>query len=71
MTVSLDEALVKELAGASRERQKPRSHLVEEALRMWRRSRLEQALRDGYEAMAREDRATAERRLAAAWETMK
>jgi metal-responsive CopG/Arc/MetJ family transcriptional regulator len=71
VTVSLDEALVKELAGASRERRKPRSQLVEEALRMWRRSRLEQALRDGYEAMAKEDRATAERRLSAAWETMK
>ena len=71
VTVSLDEDLVKELAGASRERRKPRSQLVEEALRVWRRGRLEQALREGYEAMAREDRATAERRLAAVWETMK
>ncbi|MBI4589842.1 MAG: ribbon-helix-helix protein, CopG family [Candidatus Rokubacteria bacterium] len=71
VTVSLDEALVRELAGASRRRGKPRSQLVEEALQLWRRRRLEQQLMEGYQAMAKEDRATAERHLGAGWEVVK
>ncbi len=71
VTVSIDEALVRELGGASRKRGKPRSQLVEEALRLWRRSQLEQALKEGYLAMAKEDRATAEGHLAAGWEAIK
>lgn len=70
VTVSLDEALVRELAGASRQGRKSRSRLVEEALRLWRQSRLEQELKEGYGAMAREDRATAERHLRAGWEVV-
>ncbi len=71
VTVSLDEALVRELGAASRKTGKPRSRLVEEALELWRRSQLEQALREGYLAMAKEDRATAEGHLAAGWEAIK
>lgn len=70
ITVSIDEALVRELGGTSRQKRKPRSQLVEEALRLWRRSRLEQELKEGYRAMAKEDRATAERHLAAGWEAV-
>ena len=71
VTVSLDEALVRELEGTSQRKGKPRSQLVEEALRLWRRSRLEQELREGYQAMAKADRATAERHLAAGWEAVR
>ena len=71
VTVSLDETLVRELRLASRQKGKPRSRLVEEALRLWRRSQLEQELREGYQAMAGEDRLTAERRLPAGWEAIK
>lgn len=71
VTVSLDRTLLRELEGASRQKRKPRSQLVEEALQLWCRRRLEQALREGYQAMAREDRATAERHLAAGWEAVK
>jgi len=71
VTVSLDEALVRELGGVGRETRKSRSQLVEEALRFWRRSRLEQELKEGYQAMAKEDRAVAERHLAAGWEAVK
>lgn len=71
VTVSLDEVLVRELRGASYQKRKPRSQLVEEALQLWRRARLEQALKEGYQAMAKEDRATAERHLAAGWEVVK
>lgn len=71
VTVSVDEGLLRELAGASRKTGQPRSQLVEEALRLWKRRRIEQALREGYQAMAKEDGATAERRLPAGWETMR
>ena len=71
VTVSLDKSLVKELEGVSRRSQTPRSRLVEEALRFWQRSRLEQQLKEGYEAMAKEDRATAEENLAAGWEILR
>jgi len=71
ITVSVDEALVRELNGASRQKRKPRSQLVEEALQLWRRRQLEQALKEGYQAMAKEDRSAAERHLAAGWEVMR
>ncbi|MBI3086224.1 MAG: ribbon-helix-helix domain-containing protein [candidate division NC10 bacterium] len=71
ITISIDETLVRELTGASRQARKSRSRLVEEALQYWRRSRLELELKEGYQAMAKEDRATAERSLAAGWEAMK
>lgn len=71
VTVSLDKSLVKELEGVSQRSQTPRSRLVEEALRFWQRSRLEQQLKEGYEAMAKEDRATAEENLAAGWEILR
>lgn len=71
ITLSLDEGLVKELEGISKVKRTPRSRLVEEALRFWRRSLLEQQLKDGYQSMAIEDRATAEHNLAAGWELVK
>ena len=71
ITVSVDEALIRELQRASRQKRKPRSRLVEEALQLWKRSQLEQALKEGYQTMAEEDRAAAERHLAAGWETFK
>lgn len=70
ITVSVDATLLRELEAASRQKRKPRSRLMEEALRLWKRSRLEQALKEGYQTMAKEDRATARRHLAAGWEAM-
>jgi len=69
ITVSLDDGLLKELEGVSRQSRTPRSRLIEEALRFWQRSRLEQALKEGYQYMAAEDRAAAEQNLTAGWET--
>ncbi len=71
VTVSVDEGLVRTLTGASRRSRKPRSQLVEEALRLWQRMQLRQALKEGYEAMAKEDRATAERHLKAGREVLR
>lgn len=70
VTVSLDADLVGTLGSVSRKTGKPRSRLVEEALRLWRRHQLEEALREGYQAMAKEDRATAERSLSAGREAL-
>ena len=70
VTISVDAELLRELGQVSRERHQPRSRLVEEALRLWRRQEVERALRDGYVAMAEEDRATAERNLRAGWEAI-
>jgi metal-responsive CopG/Arc/MetJ family transcriptional regulator len=61
VTVSVDAELIKELGIVSRRTGTARSRLVEEALRLWRRQQLDEALQEGYRAMAREDRATARR----------
>jgi len=71
ITVSLDKSLVKELAAVSRRIRRSRSPLVEEALQLWRRSQLEQQLKESYKQMATEDRTTAERHLAAGWEILR
>ena len=71
VTVSLDAAMVQELTKAGRQVGKSRSRLVEEALEIWRKSRLEQELRRGYQGMAQEDRKLAARALAAQWEAIK
>jgi metal-responsive CopG/Arc/MetJ family transcriptional regulator len=71
VTVSVDAQLVRELRAMSRRTRKPRSRLVEEALRLWRRTLLEGALRDGYRAMASQDRTTARRSLRAGWEAIR
>jgi metal-responsive CopG/Arc/MetJ family transcriptional regulator len=71
VTVSVEESLIRELAKASRNTGRPRSQLVEEALRLWRHSQIAEALKEGYVAMAKEDRETAERRLGAGWEVVR
>ena len=71
VTVSLDEAIVRELGAANRRKGKSRSRLVEDALREWRRRQLEEELKEGYQAMAKADRATARRNLAAGWAAIK
>lgn len=71
VTVSVDERLLLEVAGRARGQGRSRSQVVEDALRLWRRRQLEQALREGYLAMAKEDRTAAERRLGAAWEAIR
>ncbi len=55
ITITGDQTLVRELEGASYQRLSP----------------LERELKKGYQAMAKEDRATAERNLAAGWEALK
>ena len=71
VTLSLDEDLVEVLEKVSRQRKKPRSRVVQEALRLWQRRELQEKLAEGYRAMAEEDRETAERHLTAFREILK
>ena len=63
ITVTLDAEIVGTLGRMSRKTGIPRSRLVGDALRLWQRVQLEEALKDGYRAMAKADRAAAERDL--------
>ena len=65
LTLSLDEDLVAAIDKVSRQSNKPRSRVVQEALRLWRKKELQDKLAEGYRAMADEDRETAERHLPA------
>ena len=71
VTLSLDEDLVEVLEKVSRQRKKPRSRVVQEALRLWQRRELQEKLAEGYRAMVEEDRETAERRVSAFREILK
>ena len=71
VTLSLDQALLKDLAAVSRATRASRSHLVEEALRLWQQRRLEEELKAGYLAMADEDRKTAKAQFRAGSESMR
>ena len=71
ITVTLEEELVQELDRISLRSKTPRSRLVEEAIKSWRRSQRQQELIEGYRAMASEDQKTAEANLAAAYEILK
>lgn len=70
VTVTIDEAIVREIDKLSKEMNETRSHLIEEALKAWRRGQMEQELIDGYRAMAREDAKTAEQNLEAGKEAI-
>jgi metal-responsive CopG/Arc/MetJ family transcriptional regulator len=65
VTLSLDEDLIETLNTVSRQSKKPRSRVVQEALRLWRKKELQEKLAEGYRAMAEETRASAESGLAA------
>lgn len=70
VTVTIDEAIVRDIDRLSKEMNETRSHLVEEALKTWRRGQVEQELIDGYRAMAKEDKKTAEQNLDAGKEAI-
>lgn len=71
VTLSLDQDLVETLERISRQTKKPRSRVVQEALRAWRRKELQEKLAQGYREMANENLETAEQGLSAFKETLK
>jgi predicted transcriptional regulator len=70
VTFSLDEQTVRKLAELSEKRRSPKSRVVEDALKLLMRAQISEELRRGYEAMADEDRKTAEANLPAASEVL-
>jgi metal-responsive CopG/Arc/MetJ family transcriptional regulator len=71
ITVTIEEELVAELDRLARTLKGSRSSLVETAIRAWKKAQMEQELMEGYRAMAKEDRNTAEESLAAGYEALK
>jgi metal-responsive CopG/Arc/MetJ family transcriptional regulator len=63
VTVSIDEGLLGRLDEIGKQQKSPRSRLVEQAIRLLWSELLEEQLRQGYQAMAMEDRDTAEQLL--------
>ncbi len=71
ITVTIEEELVREIDRTARTLKENRSYLVEEAIRTWKKVRLERDLREGYLAMAAEDLAAAEENLPVGNEALK
>lgn len=63
VTVTIDEAIVKELDRIVVNQQENRSHLIEEALKFWQYHQMKQELIEGYKTMAKENVKTAESNL--------
>ena len=55
VTITLDEAILKEIDRFSKLQGESRSRLIEDAIVAWREKELEKELIDGYLAMAKED----------------
>jgi metal-responsive CopG/Arc/MetJ family transcriptional regulator len=71
ITVTIEEELIKEIDRTAESLKENRSYLVEQAIRTWKRVKLQEELRQGYLAMATEDLATAEKNLPAGFEVLK
>jgi metal-responsive CopG/Arc/MetJ family transcriptional regulator len=71
VTITIDEAIVKDIDRLSEKEGESRSQLIEKAVRAWRQRQLEKELIEGYVAMAKEDLETAEANLEAAVEALK
>ena len=70
VTVTIEEAIVREIDRASKESGESRSRVIETAIQQWRDRELEKQLVEGYLAMAKEDAETAEANLAAGAEVL-
>ena len=70
VTVTIDEAVIREIDRASKEHGESRSRVIETAIQQWRERELKKQLIEGYVAMAKEDEDTAEANLAAGAEVL-
>ena len=70
VTVTIEESIVREIDRASNEQGESRSHVIEKAIREWRKRELNKKLIEGYLAMAKEDVETAEANLATGVEVL-
>jgi len=71
VTITVDEAILKEIDRFSEEQGQSRSNVIEEAIREWRQKHLENELIEGYTSMAEEDLKTAEANFGAGTEAIK
>jgi len=71
VTITVDEAILKEIDKLSKSHGESRSRLIEDAIRVWREKKLEKELIDGYLAMAKEDAEMVESHLEAGMEVLK
>ena len=71
VTITIDEAILKEIDKFSKSQGESRSRLIEDAIRVWREKELEKELIDGYLTMAKEDAEMAENHMEAGTEVLK
>ena len=71
VTITIDEAIIKDIDRLSKKEGESRSNLIEKALRIWRQKQFEKELIEGYVAMAKEDLETAEANLEVGAEALK
>jgi metal-responsive CopG/Arc/MetJ family transcriptional regulator len=71
VTITIDEAILKEIDKFSKSQGESRSRLIEDAIRVWREKELEKELIDGYLAMAKENTEMAENHIEAGMEVLK
>ena len=60
MSVTIEPALYQAVEGHARRAKVPKSRIIEDAIRLWERSRLAALAREGYQRTAAEDLADAE-----------
>ncbi len=70
-SVAITRELLEFVDEESHLRQETRSAIIEEALRLWQRQKLEQSLAHGYRAMSTEDSKTAGQHLPLAKEVLR
>lgn len=70
ITISMEKNFVDELMQIAAKRHVSRSRLIEEAFKVWKKEQIEAALREGYRAMAKEDKKVAERNIRLARELL-
>jgi len=66
----MEKNFVDELMQIAAKRHVSRSRLIEEAFKVWKKEQIEAALREGYRAMAKEDKKVAERNIGLARELL-
>ena len=71
VTITIDEAAIKDIDRLSKRQGESRSRLIEEAIGFWRQNLMERELVEGYKAMYHENAEIAEDHLAAGVEVLK
>lgn len=71
VTITIDEVILREIDKFSEEHGESRSRLIEDAIKDWKKKKLERELMDGYRSMSKENSETAEANLGASLEAIK